>query len=129
VTPDETALRRAVDAWIRALDAEDAAALAGLAAPDAVFLAPGRQPVVGREAWLAARSPRLGDVRLETTVEQVRTYGDWGHAWCEVRMTIAGTAGDPEVRVEGHTLALYRKDGRGKWLRAREAAMLAPGGA
>ena len=51
--PDEKGLREAVDAWIRAMEADDAEKLFALVAPNAVFLAPGRSPAEGREAWAA----------------------------------------------------------------------------
>lgn len=126
MAPDEKDLRDALAAWIRATDEEDVEALSALVAPDVVLLAPGRQPVVGREAWAAAREPRPGGVHFHCDVQQVTAYGDAGHAWGEVALVIPAAEGAPEVRVEGHTLWLFRKDGAGKWLMAREAKMLAP---
>ncbi len=119
-------LRAAVEAWIRALDTEDVAALTALAAPEAVFLAPGQEPAVGRDAWLARRSRRLHGVQLRCDIEAVAAYGSHGYAWYEVRLTVPAGDGDPEVRVEGHTMALYRRDDGGRWLLTHEAAMLAP---
>jgi uncharacterized protein (TIGR02246 family) len=119
-------LREALDAWTRALEAEDAAALGALAAPDAVFLAPGKAPLESRDAWLAARSPRLPGVELSCTVEKLVEYGDRGHAWCEITLTVPAAEGAPEIRVEGHLMALYRREADGRWLREREASMLAP---
>ncbi|MBI2919683.1 MAG: SgcJ/EcaC family oxidoreductase [Planctomycetes bacterium] len=126
MSPDERSLRDTVAAWIRASQAEDAQALSQLVAPDAVFLAPGKAPVVGREAWAAARSPLFHGVQLRLDLEQVVVYGDWGHAWCEIRMSVPHAEGEPDVRIEGHTLGLYRRNESGKWLLAREATQLAP---
>ena len=126
MTPDEKALREAIAAWHRATEAADPAVTGPLLTPDAVLLTPGRPPVTGREACVAALSPRSFGVVHSAVIEQAVVYGEWGHAWCEVVLSIAAEEGTPEIRVEGHTLALYRKDAAGKWLLAREATMLAP---
>ena len=127
MTPGEKELREALAAWLRATDADDLPTLAGLVAPDAVFLAPGRAPVEGRAAWAASHEPRPGGVQFRCDIQQVVAYGDAGHAWGEVSLVIPAADGAPEVRVEGHTMWLFRKDAAGKWLMAREARMLAPG--
>ncbi|KAF0242822.1 MAG: hypothetical protein FD180_3717 [Planctomycetota bacterium] len=124
---DGNQLRDAVDAWLRASEADDFEALSALVAADAVFLAPGRSPVEGRAAWAATREPRPGGIHFHCDLQQVTAYGDAGHAWGEVALVIPAADGAPEVRVEGHTLWLFRKDAAGKWLMAREARMLAPG--
>ena len=126
MTPDEKDLREALAAWLRATDAEEGEALGRLVAADAVFLAPGHAPVEGREAWTATREPRMHGVLFRCDVQQVTAYGNAGHAWGEVALTVPASEGAPEVRVEGHTLWLFRKDAAGKWLLAREAKMLAP---
>lgn len=126
MSPDEASLRDTIAAWIRASQAEDPQALSRLVAPDAVFLAPGRAPVEGRNAWAAARSPLLHGTRLLLDLQQVVVYGDWAHAWCEIELSVPPAEGEAEVRVVGHSLVLYRKDGAGKWLLAREATQLAP---
>jgi uncharacterized protein (TIGR02246 family) len=126
VAPGEKELREALAAWLRATDADDAEALLPLVALDAVFLAPGRAPVEGREAWKSAREPRPGGVHFHCDVQQVAAYGEAGHAWGEVALVIPAAEGAPEIRVEGHTMWLFRKDAAGRWLMAREARMLAP---
>lgn len=127
MTPDEIALRKMIDAWIAATDAEDMEALSALVAPDAVFLAPARPPAEGREAWAATREPRPNGVLYRCDVQQVAAYGSAGHAWFHVELTIPAAEGEAEIRVEGHNLSLYRKDAAGKWWLTREARMLAPG--
>ena len=69
--PDEKGLREAVDAWIRAMEADDAEKLFALVAPNAVFLAPGRSPAEGREAWAATREPRPGGVLFRCELQAV----------------------------------------------------------
>lgn len=123
----ERELGAMIDAWLRAAAADDADALASMVAPDAVFLAPGRAPVEGRDAWLAVRDRPIAGVEERRDLQGIETYGDAGHAWFEVRLRIPAAEGAPEVRVEGHILSFYRRDAAGAWRLAREARMLAPG--
>lgn len=122
----EDALRERIGAWLRALEAEDTPALLGLMAPDAVFLAPGRAPVEGREAWLRARDPRPHGVEFRCELQGLAVYGEAAHAWFELELVVPAEEGVAEARVEGHLMALYRRDGAGEWWLAREARMLAP---
>lgn len=125
--PDEKALRDMIAAWIRATEADDFEALSAMVAPDAVFLAPARAPVEGREAWAVSRDRPMPGVESRCDVQQVEVYGNAGHAWFQVKIRVPASEGVPEIRVEGHNLSLYRKGAAGKWLLAREARMLAPG--
>lgn len=127
MSPDEKALRDMIAAWIRASDADDFEALSAMVAPDAVFLAPARAPVEGREAWAVSRDRAMPGVESRCEVQQVEVYGEAGHAWFSVKIRVPASEGVPEVRVEGHNLSLYRRGGDGRWLLAREARMLAPG--
>ncbi|MCC6739314.1 MAG: SgcJ/EcaC family oxidoreductase [Planctomycetia bacterium] len=123
----EQDLRDMIAAWIRAVAEDDVETLAALAAPDVVFLAPGRAPVEGRDAWLTVRDRPIHGVETRCEPQQVRAYGDAGHAWFDLRLRIPAAQGASEVRIEGHLLALYRRDAAGQWRLAREARMLAPG--
>ena len=126
MTPDEKELRDTIAAWDRASEADDRATLGSLVADDVVFLAAGREPVVGREKWVASYAPRMPGVQHRSEIAQVVVYGGLAHAWCEIVHSIPAGEGEAEIRVEGYTLTMYRKGADGKWLLAKEATLLAP---
>ena len=121
---DEHAIRGVIDAWQRASEAGDVAAVAEMMAEDVVFLVPGQSPF-GKADFVRALSD-LGAYDLESTsdVREVRVAGDWAYCWTSLAVTITPLVGGSPVRRAGHTLSIFRRMEDGRWLLARDANML-----
>lgn len=126
MTEDERAIRDLVETWMKASQAGDIKTVLGLMTDDVVFMVPGREPF-GREVFASA-AESMKDARMEGTSEirELKVLGDW--AWLRSYIRVSMTPPDGEtMHRAGYTLTVLRKEG-GKWLLARDANLLAPGG-
>jgi ketosteroid isomerase-like protein len=75
---DRVALEAAAQAWTKAFNARDAAALVALVTPDAVVLDPGVAPVSGRQAVRETLERSLGAARgqVTTATKEIVIAGD-----------------------------------------------------
>lgn len=123
---DVAAIRAVVQEWLAASEAQDGERLRPLMAEDVVFLLPGRPPMEGREAFMAAFRETAGRHRLECTwhPEEIRVHGDLG--WCRSRLEVRlKMDGAPLQEMAGPTLTLFGRQ-HGRWVLLRDANMLAP---
>ncbi len=104
------------DAWAAAFNAGDAAAVGALYTEDAVLLAPGGAPIVGRAAIADALSGLfgvLGNLRLVT--EDVRPAGD-AHVIDMGRIIYELTAADgSKTLFTGNYLVVWLRGEDGVW--------------
>jgi uncharacterized protein (TIGR02246 family) len=123
----ETAIREIVETWHRATAAGDVDRVLSLMAEDAVFLAPERPPMRGRQAFERALRDLLDTHTIESKgeVREVVTSGDLAYAWTDLTVTITALEGTQPVERSGPTLSIFRQQPDGRWLLVRDANMLA----
>lgn len=109
----EAAIAEASEAWQAGWNAGDAAAIASLYAPDARLMAPGAEPVEGREAIEAAFGEHLAEAAGgQTTLETVDLVSE-GDLTVEVG-SYASTAADGSHVDHGKYIAVW-KNVDGEW--------------
>jgi uncharacterized protein (TIGR02246 family) len=104
--------RHAAELMARATADGDADALAALYAPNAILLAPGAPPIVGRDAIrsIAARNAQMGktslvfgDIRMDQSGEAALVLWEWTR-------TTQPAQGNP-VASKGRSMVYFRKSG------------------
>jgi uncharacterized protein (TIGR02246 family) len=128
MSEDERAIRDLVAAWLDATRRGDLNAVLGLMTEDAVFLQPGRPPMLGKTAFAQASRAQAarGQPRIEahTDIQEMRVLGDWAWMWSRLSVSFTPPGGDTATR-SGHTLTIFCRSS-GRWLLARDANLLAP---
>ena len=122
---DERAIRELVATWHRATAAGDLQRILSLMAEDVVFLAPGRPPMRGKDAFAAGFRSLIQTHRIESvgTIKEIHVAGDWAYFWAQLSVTMTPLNGPPNRRT-GPTLTIVRKLADGAWVLARDANML-----
>ncbi|NTU80381.1 MAG: SgcJ/EcaC family oxidoreductase [Chloroflexales bacterium] len=123
---DEQAIRTVVAQWLEPSGADDLPRLSHLMAEDVVFLTPGRPPMRGREAFLAAAREGQSQYRIEATgeVQEVQVSGDWASCWSQLVVTVTPLPTGATIRRSGPTLTILRQEPDGRWVVFRDANML-----
>ena len=125
---DERSIRDVVKRWHDATARADVESIGGLMTEDATFLVAGKDPVRGRDAFLAGLRQVLELHRIQSSgeVREVRVSGDLAYCltWLDVAMT--PRSGGPTRRREGNTLSIFTKDASGAWRLFRDANLLPP---
>ena len=120
-TADATALRAALEAYLDAANAGDAARWASLYAEDAVMMPPNSPVVEGRvaiESWLAMLPVTITDA--EGTALEVEGAGSVAYVRGTYSMSLQ-IPGLPEpVPQQGKLLQIYARQPDGSWLLARD---------
>jgi uncharacterized protein (TIGR02246 family) len=118
---DETALRRALDAYFDAATSGDTARWAALYATDAVILPPNSATVEGRgaiETWLRALPVVIAEAHGEAL--EVDGNRDLAYVRGTYAMSMQVPGGTQPVRQEGKLLQIYLRQPDGTWLLARD---------
>ena len=126
MNPDERAIRSAVQGWMQASADGDLPRVLALMDDDVVFIAPGRPPMRGKEAFAAASEAMDGKIRATGTsdIQEVRVFGDWAYVWTQLAITMHPADGRPPTRRSGPGLSVWRKTPGGKWVIFRDANMI-----
>jgi uncharacterized protein (TIGR02246 family) len=124
-TADETAIQKVVETWHRATEDGDLATVLGLMAEDAVFLAPGRPPMLGRASFANGLTKVLKThtIRSSGEIREVRVSGDLGYCWAEVTVTATPLDGSAAKLQKGPALSIFRRESSGGWVLIRDANM------
>ena len=122
----EQAIRAWLEQWLRASATGDHRTMSAMLAEDMVFLVPGQPPFGKREFTAAWEGPMRGaKVESQAELEECIVSGDL--ACTRTRLAVAITSPDGKVtRAQGYTLSVFRKQGDGRWLLARDANLLTP---
>lgn len=124
---DEQEIRQLVTTWMGATKAGDIETVLALMTDDAVFLAAGRSPMMGKSAFAAASTPQRGKDAPKfdgtSNIREIKVLGDWAYMWTELSVVATVPGGSTPVMRAGHTLSILRKQA-GKWLLVRDANML-----
>lgn len=123
---DEREIRQLLDTWMAATRESDLDRVLELMAEDAVFLQPGKPPMLGRKAFeeAARGSWAKGPVKFDGTseIQEIEVRGDRAWMWTRLRVEATMPDGKPMTR-SGHTLTILRKE-NGRWVLARDANLL-----
>ena len=113
---------------VEAFNERNAVRIAELYAEDAVFVMPGRPPVVGRPAIVRAMEEDFRDesFSLELAEQKTEEFGDLAYArgTFRVRFTVPGTAGIQSVA--GNYLQVFRKQPDDSWQIAEDISSPGP---
>jgi uncharacterized protein (TIGR02246 family) len=125
---DEQAIRDLVESWMRATRAGDLDRVLEMVAEDVVFLASGRPPMRGREAFAAASRAMEGKVTIEGSADtqEVRVFGDWAYCWNQLTITVRPSDGSTPTERSGPALSILRRNPDGRWVIFRDANMVSP---
>lgn len=124
---DEQAIRLVHSSWIDAVNAGDLARLSTLMTDDVVFLTPGQAPV-DRASFASNFSlgHQQARIRCSSELEEVVVVGDVAYTRSQDALSVASRAGGEETRLAGYRITVYRRQGDGRWLLARDAHTLTP---
>lgn len=122
---DDEAIRKVHAAWIDAVNGGDLAGLLGLMSDDAVFFNPGGPPA-GRAEFAEGfkNAHREFHLRCASELMEVAISGDIGYTVCRDSLSLAPRSGGEMSQLRGHRLTIYRRQGDGRWLLARDAHTL-----
>lgn len=125
---DEAAIRALVTTWLEASAAGDLPRVLELMAEDVVFLAAGRPPMRGKDAFAAASRALEGRTRIEGTAEiqEVRVFGDWAYCWNQLTLRVHPVGSEATTELRGPALSVFRKQADGTWVIFRDANMVGP---
>jgi uncharacterized protein (TIGR02246 family) len=128
MTEDERAIRNLVETWMAASKVGDTAKVLSLMADDVVFMPPGREPF-GKEAFsAAAQGQQAFTIDGSSEIRELKVMGDWAYLRNFIALTLTPRNGSQPMKRSGYTLTILRKEG-GRWLLARDANLMMPGGA
>ena len=130
MSPDEKAIRAAVDQWHRATAEGDVATVLAKMVEDVIFLVPGKPPMEGRNSFEKGLRKVLESNRIESSgdIQDIQVAGDLAYAMTFLTVRMIPLSGDHESARSGHTLSIFRKQTNGSWLLARDANLLPPPG-
>src|SRR6266849_5710518 len=122
MSEDERAIRNAIQEWMDASKAGDAASVLSLMADDVLFMVPDKEPF-GKDAF-AASFQGITDMQMEgrADIREVTVLGDW--AWTRVHLAVTITPPDGRpMQHRGYTMSIWRKQPSG-WVIYRDANLL-----
>jgi uncharacterized protein (TIGR02246 family) len=125
--PDEEAIQRTIEQWLRATAVGDVHELLSLMAEDVVFLTPGQEPM-RRDDFVAGFSAAVEHMRIDahSEVQEIEVAGDWAYCWNYLDVMVTPRAAGAPTRRVGHVLTIFRRQ-NGGWVIARDANLLASG--
>lgn len=114
---DERAIRDLFASWAEASAAKSVERLLTFITDDAVFLAPGQEPIRGKAAFehLYRRVLSLYEFEQNWVFEEIQIHGDWAYCWGRDSVVMTPVNGGTPVRARGMGLSVLRK-GKAGWL-------------
>jgi uncharacterized protein (TIGR02246 family) len=125
---DEQAIRNLIETWLRATREGDVDTVLTLMTPDVVFLVPGHEPMVGRDAFAASLRSVLGSHAIETAsdIDEIVVAGDVAYCRTRLNVTVISKHEGLPMLHTGHTLSILRRCEDGKWRLTRDANLVIP---
>ena len=125
MTEEERAIREVIATWMRASAEGDTETVLSLMADNVVFFVPGHPPF-GKAEFAAAQEGLQGSrIEADSTVREVRVFGDWAFCSTDLRVEMTPAGGGAPVRRSGNTLSIFQRLPGGQWVLARDANLLA----
>jgi ketosteroid isomerase-like protein len=108
--------------YLGAINAGDSATLASLTLPEHIMIAPGRPPLVGKEANDAANARVAQTFKIEETWTPIETFISGDLAYQRGTFTVAATpkAGGTTRNTRGTFLRIYKRQPNGEWRMVRD---------
>lgn len=125
---DELQIRALITTWMTATKAGDVNTVLDLITDDAVFLIPGRPPMLKNEFEKGMRAQASGQAPKfdgKSEIQEIEVCGDRAFMWTKLAVTATPPDGSLPIERAGHTLTVLKKE-NGKWRIARDANLLAP---
>ena len=124
---DERAIRELHLTWVNAANARDLVRLLTMMADDVVFLISGRAPF-GRDGFSDVFSAAHKQARISCSseLEEVVVVGEVSYTRARDSLSVIPIAGGEAQQLAGHRITVWRKQPDGRWLLARDAALLSP---
>lgn len=119
---DEAAITDFNRQYLKAINDGDLAALASLTTEDHIMIAPGRPPLVGKQANIAAMERGFAQFDIDETWTPVETViaGNWAYQRGTFTVIATPKAGGPGRNTSGHFLRIYRRQPDGSWRMTRD---------
>jgi ketosteroid isomerase-like protein len=119
---DLAAIEAFNQAYLKAINDEDIAALSALTTDGHIMLMPGRAPLVGKAANDEANGRAFEQFDFEETWTPVETVvsGDWGHQRGTFTTIIMPKDGSASREVSGNFLRIYQRQPNGDWRMIRD---------
>jgi uncharacterized protein (TIGR02246 family) len=120
-------IRQVIEDWLKASKEGNMEAVLPLMAEDVIFLQPGQEPMVGREAFAVASRAAAGTIRLVEATPHIREIvilGDFAYCWNCLDLKFATQVGDGFQQRIGDVLSIFRKEPDGRWVIFRDANLL-----
>lgn len=119
----EAAAKQAHEAYVTAINSNDAAKVMETVTQDIVYLPPHEKALFGKDAvrsWVQAYFDAYATKWEKTSVEFI-VSGDWAFEHYHYKSTDTPKAGGEAVTDEGKGINIYHKDSDGVWRVARDA--------
>lgn len=121
---DEQEIRDLFSNWIKSTIEGNIELARQCIADDAVFLVPGvgemDKETFAQGAAGGSSEDSPNDFDLESTLREIKVFGDQAFVWVESTLMCLPKNGDPATKMAGHSLSvLEKRDGR--WLIFRDA--------
>lgn len=104
------------------VSASDIEGILEILTDDVVFLPPGADPKVGREAyrqWVTEFQRHYRVSHIETVSREIRRVGDWAYEWGLVREEYVPRGTEPPAALVGKFMRTFQRQRDGKWKIAR----------
>lgn len=119
---DLAAIEAFNQAYLKAINDEDIAALSALTTEGHIMLMPGRAPLIGKAANDEANGRAFEQFDFDETWTPVETVvsGDWGHQRGAFTTIIIPKDGSARREVSGNFLRIYQRQPNGEWRMIRD---------
>jgi uncharacterized protein (TIGR02246 family) len=119
---DEAAIMAFNQRYLKAINDGDSATLASLTTPEHIMIAPGRPPIVGKEANDAANARAAQMFKIEEAWQPVETFVSGDLAYQRGTFTVAATpkAGGATRNTHGTFMRIYKRQADGSWRMVRD---------
>ncbi len=115
--PSPAEMQARTDAYVQAVEAGDAAALAELYTTDAVLMPSDAPAVKGKAEIQAFATPRSEQSTTKLTIDTTETQvgGDWLYAWGTFTSAVTLKAGGETIEAAGKWMNISQRQADGTW--------------
>ena len=123
---DELAIRKLIETWLRATREGNVDEVLDLMTDDVVFLVPGQEPMVGKQAFGNALRAVLGNHAIDSTsqIDEVAVFGDVAYCRTHLQVTVTRKHDNLPMLRQGQALSILKRCADGKWRVSRDANLM-----